>query len=179
MTRDIFSKFPELWDGFELNFKQWYMEEIPKLLICAFTQEENVLDQVYYNLAYSYWNFGDAKKWTKRLNGLCFEDKYNQFWWKFYCYDEINELVRKSVMESSLLTEEDKLHLDERMVDEKAYELFYDEIMKPHLDAKKQELIKELCELEKELSQPPYELELPSRIDSKIQKFSLEFRGNT
>ena len=171
MRKEIFDEFPALWDEFESNIKQVYIEVITTTPLTCLTPTNRFISSVYWNWGFSHWNV-----WRYRLEEFYFESVYWKFWNLLERYDELNELVYNSVKSIPALSEEMKNPEMYAIKDEKeVVEAFYNATLKPHMDARKQEIINEICKMKEELDQPvSYELEL--RMDDKKQRILLKFK---
>ena len=148
LSKNFFAGFPALWEGFEQRFKEQFMQWCTPEQMKKPQPFHYELKQMYEIVGYAYWLREEkARQWEKQYEAVFFENRHYTVSRMLYAYDNLDELASKSLETVWLKTPE----------------RVWKKAVKPHMDARKQELIEKLAQLEQEYRQPVlYDLVLPA-----------------
>lgn len=152
MERAFFYEFPAVWDAFEKQLRKKILEWLAVMLASEDGKKVGKLSGVYEDLGFTYWRLGAGAGWVKRLEEVFFDISYFDTIRSIYHYPELDKAMGKA----------EKLGL--RDPDE-----IYRAVVKPLLDAHKQELVLTFEIMKEELDAPqPYVLKFPGN-DRKMK----------
>lgn len=161
MKHAIFDKFPALWELFELRLKEKVLPWIAEKLSETDTSGSKKLSAVYDNVGFQFWRC-DARGgalWVHQLEEVFFHFRYYSIIKLLYYYDDLDVLAAQSME-----------NLNTKNVEE-----IYRQAVKPHLDARKQEMLEAFAGMAAELEKPrPYTLKLA--VDDKETDMILGFQ---
>lgn len=177
MTGEFLRKCIPLWDEFETQLKQRYIELLLSGSLYKINRFDRGASKIYNELGWTYWQTGNGAgaQWTARFEEYFFDSRYFSFQWLFHDFKGMDEKLEdsiKSLPEPIRKNLTSSFHAVRRQAAEECYRL----TIAPVLAERKQKILEQLWVLEEELSFPtPYELTL--RLEKDTLKIPLEFRS--
>ena len=119
-----FHIFPLLWDEFLRQLER------PMLDWLRGKEISKTLSQIYWQTGWNYWKGnGGGGAWTAQLEAVFFENRHFRTIKQLYDYPKLNALAEQSLQEVSSKKPEER----------------YRQAVKPHLDQRKEELLRTSC----------------------------------
>lgn len=156
MSSTIFETFPVLWDAFELLLKKEFLAWLRENVKTGTKEYTPKLCGIYRDIGWQFWRFGGkGTDWMRQFEEVFFDSKYYSVTNLLYGYGNLDALVIQSLTE----------------IAEKDPQALYRMAIKPHLDARRQEVWQKLLVLEQELHLP-----MTYILCVDKQKLHLEFK---
>ena len=139
-------EFPRLWDQFEEQMNLKFLEGFQAGELSPSAANLHPLSNLYDTVGWNYWKYSAAAApWFQQFEEHFFESRYYEFEKKYYRYSELDAMVAERLSQLS----------------GNAAPQVYTQILKTCMDARKQEIQKDLQYLENQLKEPvPYTLTL-------------------
>lgn len=160
MTRNFFDTFPELWDRFEQQLEAAYLKWLKTAPPEDIDPAAKKYYRIYRDLGWEYWrfNYSDATRWVSQMQTVFFDSKYYATTNLLHDFYTLDTLVAQSLTEQTPANAEDLYRIGVR----------------PHLTARKQELIQKFADMARELDEPkPYFMN--QSPDGSSRRFYLAF----
>ena len=139
-------EFPRLWDQFEQQMNLKFLEGFRAGELSPSAAHLHPLSNLYDTVGWNYWKYSAAAApWFQQFEEHFFESRYYEFEKKYYRYSELDAMVAERLSQ----------------LPGNAVPQVYTQILKTCMDARKQEIQKDLQYLENQLKEPvPYTLTL-------------------
>ncbi len=170
MSLRLFRNFPQAWDKYEQQIRIEFLKRFQTNNMYRPEVHPHALSDLYDRLGGRYWLYnGDGILWFMQFDGLFFDRQYYEYRIKFYRYRELDTLAAERFKQ-----------LPDRFAS--CPKKVYRHVLKPCLDARKQEIQKDLIYLEAQLHTPvTYTLTLPEkpRHQSLLLAFHSAYQKNS
>ena len=157
----LFQKFSMVWEQFEQQIKTEFLKRFQADEIYQPETHPRALSALYDTVGWRYWKYSAAgAPWFQQFEELFFDSQYYKFREKFYRYCGLDAMAAERLPQ----------------LPDKTATQVYTQILKPCLDARKQEIQKDFQYLELQLHHPvSYTLTLQE--GKKQQEFPLTFQS--
>lgn len=177
MTAEFLRQCIPLWDGFECQLKQRYIQWLASGYLAKNNDLYLGVQTLYEHLAFEYWSTyrqEPGSAWMRQIEEYYFESKYYSFKRLFSYFDHL-DLQLKDNLKAMPERIREILQTPHSYLWKRGAEECYQLTLKPLLAQRKQEILNQLQQLEAELLLPvSCQFSLP--LDETSQSFHLEFQ---